>query len=129
MPVTLVSVVKGREPAAKLALLEAVQGAMAATLKLPPQDRNIRLAEHGQDEWLLPEGKSSAYTLVEITLFEGRKAETKGELYAAIVDALEPLGVAREDVFIRIVDQPRENFGIRGGQRADLVDLGYQVKV
>ncbi|MBU1039645.1 MAG: tautomerase family protein [Proteobacteria bacterium] len=129
MPVTLVSVVKGRDSAQKTALLEAVQGAITATLKLPPQDRYIRLAEHAHDEWLLPEGKSRAFTLVEIALFAGRTPETKGALYTSICDALEALGVPRGDVFIRIVDQPRENFGIRGGQRADLVDLGYQVKV
>jgi len=129
MPVTLVSVVKGRNSAEKIALLEAVQGAISATLQLPPLDRYIRLAEHGRDEWLLPEGKSDAFTLVEIALFEGRTPETKGALYLAIVDALEPLGVPRADVFIRLIEQPRENFGIRGGQRADLLDLGYQVKV
>jgi hypothetical protein len=84
---------------------------------------------HGQDEWLLPEGKSSKYVLVETALFAGRTPETKGALYAAIVDALEPLGVPRSDVFIRIIEQPRENFGIRGGIRADMVQLGYEVKV
>jgi phenylpyruvate tautomerase PptA (4-oxalocrotonate tautomerase family) len=129
MPVTLVSVVKGRDSAGKAALLEAVQGAITASLKLPPLDRYIRLAEHGRDEWLLPEGKSEAFTLVEIALFEGRTPETKGALYAAIVEALEAIGVPRADVFIRLIEQPRENFGIRGGQRADLLDLGYQVKV
>lgn len=35
----------------------------------------------------------------------------------------------KNDLFIRLVEQPRENFGIRGGQRADLVQLGYEVKV
>jgi phenylpyruvate tautomerase PptA (4-oxalocrotonate tautomerase family) len=129
MPVTLVSVVKGRDSTGKTALLEAVQGAITTALKLPPLDRYIRLAEHGRDEWLLPEGKSDAFTLVEIALFEGRTPETKGALYQAIVDALETLGVPRADVFIRLIEQPRENFGIRGGIRADQVDLGYQVKV
>jgi hypothetical protein len=129
MPVTLVSILAGRTASEKRALMEAVQGAITATLMLPPQDRNLRLCVHGADEWLLPEGKSDKYVLVEIALFTGRTPETKGALYAAIVAALEPLGVPRGDVFIRVIDQPRENFGIRGGQRADLVDLGYQVKV
>ncbi|OGR38261.1 MAG: hypothetical protein A2051_13460 [Desulfovibrionales bacterium GWA2_65_9] len=129
MPVTLVSILEGRSAAEKRALMEAVQGAIADTLKLPPRDRNLRLSVHGRDEWLLPEGKSDRYVLVEIALFEGRTAETKGELFAAIVDALEALCVPRADVFLRIIEQPRENFGIRGGQRADLVDLGYQVTV
>lgn len=134
MPVTLVSAVKGRSGAQKQALLLAVQGAIVASLKLPPKDRYIRLAEHAKDEWLLPEGKSDAFVLIEIALFEGRAPETKGALYQAIVEALEALGVSgggalRDDVFIRLMEQPRENFGIRGGQRADLVQLGYDVKV
>jgi len=129
MPVTLVSILKGRSAAEKRALMEAVQAAIGATLKLPASDRNLRLSEHAPDEWLLPEGKSERYVLVEIALFAGRTAETKGALYAAIVRNLEALGVDKGDVFIRVVDQPRENFGIRGGQRADLVQLGYDVKL
>ncbi len=129
MPVTLVSILKGRSSGEKRALMAAVQGAIADTLKLPPQDRNLRLSVHDAEEWLLPEGKSDRYVLVEIALFAGRTPETKGGLYAAIVAALEGLGVDRGDVFIRVIEQPRENFGIRGGQRADLVQLGYEVKV
>ena len=129
MPVTLVSTVKGRTGAEKRALMEAVQGAIVKSLKLPPHDRYLRLAEHEPDEWLLPEGKSQRFALIEIALFEGRTPETKGALYAEIVAALEGLGMDRNDVFIRLVEQPRENFGIRGGQRADLVQLNYDVKV
>jgi phenylpyruvate tautomerase PptA (4-oxalocrotonate tautomerase family) len=129
MPITLVSILEGRTSAEKRALMEAVQRAIADTLKLPPQDRNLRLCVHGPGEWLLPEGKSDRYVLVEIALFTGRTPETKGKLFAAIVDALEGLGVPRVDIFLRIIEQPRENFGIRGGVRADLVELGYQVKV
>jgi len=129
MPVTLVSILEGRSPAEKRSLMEAVQGAIASTLKLPQHDRNLRLCAHGQDEWLLPEGASDRYVLVEIALFEGRTPETKGQLYAAIVEALEGVGVPKGEVFLRIIEQPRENFGIRGGQRADLVQLGYEVKL
>ncbi len=129
MPVTLVSILEGRSAAEKRALMEAVQTAIADTLKLPVQDRNLRLCVHGPDEWLLPEGKSDRYVLVEIMLFAGRTPETKGALFAAIVGALEALGIPRGDVFLILDEQPRENVGIRGGQRADLVDLGYQVKV
>jgi len=129
MPVTLVSILKGRSSAEKQALMEAVQAAITQSLGLPPHDRNLRLGVHGRDEWLLPEGASDKYVLVEIALFAGRTAETKGKLYAAIVERLAALGVGKADVFIRVSDQPRENFGIRGGQRADLVQLGYEVKV
>jgi len=129
MPVTLVSTIKGRTSAEKRALMEAVQRAIVTCLKLPPHDRYLRLCEHGPEEWLLPEGKSERFTLIEIALFEGRTPETKGQLYAEIVKAVEALGMDKTDLFIRLIEQPRENFGIRGGQRADLVLLGYEVKV
>lgn len=129
MPVTLVSILEGRSAAEKRTLMEAVQNAIAATLKLPPQDRNLRLSVHGKGEWLLPEGKSDKYVLVEIMLFAGRTPETKSALFAAIVEALEAQGVARDDVFLILSEQPRENVGIRGGIRADLVELGYTVTV
>lgn len=129
MPVTLVSILEGRSAAEKRALMAAVQTAIADTLSLPPQDRNLRLCVHGRDEWLLPEGKTERYVLVEIMLFVGRTPETKGALFTAIVEALEGLGIQRNDVFLILNEQPRENVGIRGGIRADLVDLGYQVKV
>lgn len=129
MPVTLVSILEGRSAAEKRALMEAVQTAIADTLKLPAHDRNLRLCVHKADEWLLPEGKTERYVLVETALFAGRTPETKGALYAAIVKNLQALGVDKGDVFIRVIEQPRENFGIRGGQRADLVQLGYEVKV
>lgn len=129
MPVTLVSIIEGRCPAQKRALMEAVQGAITSTLGLPQHDRNLRLAVHGKDEWLLPEGKSERYVLVEIMLFAGRTPETKSRLFEAIVEALEGQGVQRGDVFLILNEQPRENVGIRGGQRADLVQLGYEVKV
>lgn len=129
MPVTLVSILEGRTAKGKRELMEAVQGAIAAVLKLPAHDRNLRLAEFNEGEWLLPEGAGPLYTLVETALFAGRTAETKGALYAAIVEALGKLGVPARDVFIRVIEQPRENFGIRGGQRADLVALGYEVQV
>ncbi len=129
MPVTLVSILEGRNADEKRALMQAVQGAISATLKLPAHDRNLRLAVHGPDEWLLPEGKSDKYVLVEIMLFVGRTPETKGALFTAIVEALEGLGIPRGEVFLILDEQPRENVGIRGGVRADLVELGYQVKV
>jgi len=129
VPVTLVSIPEGRSADEKRALMLAVQAAIAETLGLPAHDRNLRLSVHGPDEWLLPEGKSQRYVLVEIALFAGRTPETKGALYSAIVTNLEALGVDRGEVFIRLDEQPRENFGIRGGQRADLVQLGYAVKV
>jgi len=129
MPLVSVSVFKGRGPEQKIALMEAVHQSLVAAFGIPEPDRNIRIREYSPGEWLLPPGKSEQYTLVEVFAFAGRSPEAKGALYASVVRNLGALGVPPGDVFVIVVEQPRENWGIRGGQRADLVDLGYKVTV
>jgi hypothetical protein len=109
--------------------MEAVHQALMEAFGIPEPDRNIRIRRYEADEWLLPPGKSDRYVLVEVRAFAGRSAQAKGRLYALIVENLGRLGVPAGDVFVQLAEEPRENWGIRGGQRADLVDLGYEVKV
>ena len=42
---------------------------------------------------------------------------------------LEAFGVPAQDVKVALIDVPRENWGIRGGQAACDVDLGFEVAV
>ncbi|MFZ5426133.1 MAG: tautomerase family protein [Thermodesulfobacteriota bacterium] len=129
MPLVTVSVIGERTPQEKLDLMNAVHAALVEAFGIPGPDRNIRFRQYAPGDWLLPPGKSDRYVLVEVFAFSGRGAGAKGNLYAAIVANLGELGVEPGDVFIIVVEQPLENWGIRGGQRADLVDLGYEVKV
>jgi hypothetical protein len=50
-------------------------------------------------------------------------------LYGEIVDRLEPLGIPRDHVSITLRESPAENWGVRSGQAACDVDLGFNVKV
>jgi phenylpyruvate tautomerase PptA (4-oxalocrotonate tautomerase family) len=68
-------------------------------------------------------------TLVSVDCFAGRSVEAKRRLYGEIVDRLEPLGIPRDHVSITLRESPTENWGIRGGQAACDVDLGFNVKV
>ena len=55
--------------------------------------------------------------------------DAKRQLYAAIVDKLEPLGIARDHVLTILREHPAENFGVRGGKAACDFDLGFKVNV
>ena len=66
-----------------------------------------------------------AYTHISIDAFQGRSVEAKRNLYKAIVDNLEPLGIPKDHVKILLREIPQENWGIRGGQAACDVDLGF----
>ena len=69
------------------------------------------------------------FTLVSIDAFQGRTLEAKRSLYHAIVANLEPLGIPGSHVKILLRELPRENWGIRGGQAACDVELGFKVDV
>ena len=55
--------------------------------------------------------------------------QAKRRLYQALVRNLGELGVAPADVFVVLHEPPMDNWGIRGGQMASEVDLGFEVGV
>jgi phenylpyruvate tautomerase PptA (4-oxalocrotonate tautomerase family) len=50
-------------------------------------------------------------------------------LYKAMVRTLLPFGTPPKDIKIVLIEVPLENVGIRGGQAASDIQLGYPVKV
>jgi len=129
MPLVQVSVIGEKTPQDKTAIMNAVHAALVEAFGIPEDDRNIRLRSYAPGDWLLPPGKTERYVLVEVFAFAGRSPEAKGRLFSQVVANLGALGIEPGDVFVLVVDQPRHNWGIRGGQRADLVDLGFDVQV
>jgi len=55
--------------------------------------------------------------------------QAKRNLYTEIVDRLAALGIPRDHVLINLNEIQAENWGIRGGQAACDVDLGFDVHV
>lgn len=111
------------------AVINAVQSALREALQLPEWDRTVRLIEHQPSHFASPPGKGPRYTLVEVTMFAGRSIETKRSLYKAIVHNLGALGVPADDIKITLIEVPQENWGIRGGQPASEISLGFEIDV
>nr|WP_238326414.1 tautomerase family protein [Desulfuromonas acetoxidans] len=61
--------------------------------------------------------------------FAGRSLDAKRSLYQAIVNNLEPFGIPKSHVKIMLREITAENWGIRGGQAACDVELGFKVDV
>ena len=62
--------------------------------------------------------KTDRFTLIEITMFQGRTKEQKARIYEEITRELHAkLGIPPTDVFIVIHDPPNENWGFAGRQR------------
>jgi phenylpyruvate tautomerase PptA (4-oxalocrotonate tautomerase family) len=66
---------------------------------------------------------------VEAMVFPGRSLDAKRKLYRLVVEGLKAAGVARDRVLIVLHEPPLENWGIRGGQAATDVQLGFKIDV
>lgn len=59
----------------------------------------------------------------------GRSINAKRTLYREIITRLATLGIDPLDVSVLLRESPLENWGIRGGQAASDVDLGFTVTI
>jgi phenylpyruvate tautomerase PptA (4-oxalocrotonate tautomerase family) len=115
----------------EIALIDAVHSALCEAFKIRPNDKNVRLVVHEPHRFACPpdKAKPEAYTQVAIDAIAGRSLDAKRNLYRAVVRNLEPFGIPPDHVHVVLRESPLENWGIRGGQAAIDVDLGFEVKV
>jgi len=113
----------------KKEIMEAIHSAIRDALKIPKNDRDIRFNEYHPENFQVSPDKTENYILVEISMFTGRSLQAKKELYQGIVTNLGKLGIVAGDVFIVLHEVPLDNWGIRGGNPASEVDLGFNVGV
>ena len=113
MHIVTISVRKGRSEKEKKALLDAVHGASLEAFRIPFNDRIQRIMEFSREEFEIPAGKGSGFTVVEITTAP-RKLEEKRLLYEGIARRVRNF-MDPKDVIIVLNVQPAENFGVRGG--------------
>lgn len=130
MPLVHIDVLQGHSVAHRRAILDGVHAALVECFKIPDRDRNQVLREHAADNFDRPPGRSDNFTVVQVLAFPGRSREAKRDLFAAIVRNLQQApGIDPRDMFIVICEPPLDNWGIRGGQQASGLDLGFKIDV
>ncbi|KKC01375.1 tautomerase family protein [Mycolicibacter arupensis] len=131
MPTVLIEVRRHYSQAEEVAIIDAVHGALVTAFQIPAKDKNVRLVVHEPHRFVVPAqlAQPEYRTLVSIDCFSGRSVEAKRLLYAGIVENLAELGIPRDHVMITLHESDRDNWGIRGGQAASDVDLGFTVQV
>ena len=128
MPATRIETRAGWLEGRQAELLEAVQRAIIEGIRIPENDRDIRLHELPADAMLIPSHRSERFTFIEISMFVGRSVDAKRRLYAALVHELGAFGVAPPDIKVLIHEAPRENWSV-GGMALSDVELGFKVEV
>lgn len=131
MPTVLIEVRRHYSQAEEIAIIDAVHGALVTAFQIPAQDKNVRLVAHEPHRFAVPAqlAQPENRILVSIDCFTGRSLDAKRKLYAEIVEHLAALNIPRDHVMITLHEIERENWGIRGGQAACDVDLGFNVQV
>ena len=109
-------------------LSDALHAAAVETLRLPSEKRFHRFVPLDPDCFIAPPDRGPDYTIVEVSMFEGRTTETKKAYLRAIFARLGELGIAPNDVEVTITETPRSNWGIRGVPGDELA-LSYRVEM
>ena len=110
-------------------LSEVIHQCVMEALGLPEDKKAHRFFPMEKENFLMPGGRTKAYTIIEITMIEGRTVETKKKLVRLLFDNIqEKVGITHQDIEICIYENPASNWGFRGFH-GDEVKLSYKVKV
>lgn len=110
-------------------LSDLINGCMVEALKFPANKRVHRFFPLEREDLYYPEGRSEAYTLIEIDMMEGRSIEAKKKLIHLLFERMETqLGIAPIDIEISIRESPPHNWGFRG-LTGDEAKLDYKINV
>lgn len=111
----------------RAALSEAIHGAVMSALDYPPEKRFQRFIALSDEDFVHPSDRGADYTIIEISMFEGRSEAAKRSLIDELFTRLEQeAGTSPHSVEVTLTETPRVNWGIRGRNAADLA-LDYRV--
>jgi hypothetical protein len=98
-------------------------------LGLPEDKRAHRFFPLEKENFYMPGGRSDAYTILEISMMEGRSLETRKKLVRLLFDRIrDEVGIEHQDIEICIYESPAANWGFRGFH-GDEVKLNYNVNI
>jgi len=122
MPLVRISLLAGKTEAHKRKISEAVHRALVDTVNVPAQDRFHLITEHAKSDFIydaqyLNIHRTDDLVIIQITLNTGRTLELKKALYRRLAELLsQDAGLRKEDVFINLVEVPKENWSFGNGE-------------
>jgi len=110
-------------------LSELIHECVMEALQFPADKRAHRFFLMEKEDMLCPSGRTDAYTIIEITIIEGRSVEAKKKLIRLLFDNIrDKINIQHQDVEICIQESPACNWGFRG-MHGDEVKLNYKINV
>ena len=113
----------------KQAMSDAIHSCIVEALQFPPDKRFHRFFPMSPEDFLFPPSTTPRYTIIEISMFEGRSVEAKKNLLRLLFARLgERCGRQPGEIEVTITETPRHHWGLRG-QPGDEIGLPYKVNV
>jgi phenylpyruvate tautomerase PptA (4-oxalocrotonate tautomerase family) len=113
----------------KHALSDAIHSCVVDAFQFPIDKRAHRFFPMEPENFYYPASASPRYTIIEISLFEGRAIETKKNLIRLLFSRVgEQCDRKPNEIEVTLTETPRHNWGFRG-LPGDEVGLPYKVNV
>jgi 4-oxalocrotonate tautomerase len=122
MPLVRIDLLEGKTQEYGIRIGQIVYQALVDVLNAPKHDLFQVITEHSRsglqfDRDYLGVHRTDDCIFLQITLNSGRTVELKQRFYKAIADGLhQELKLRREDVFINLVEVPKENWSYGNGE-------------
>ena len=108
---------------------KAIHESVMEAFGLPENKKFHRFIMLEEENFLFPDDRNEKYTIIELSIFEGRSKESKKDLINLLFEKLDFYsGIDQQNVEVTIFETPMSNWGIRGMPGDELV-LNYKVKV
>jgi len=113
----------------KKKLSNVIRSCMVEALDFPSDKRFHRFFPLDKEDFYFASGRTESYTVIEVSMFEGRSVEAKKELLKLLFKRINSeLNISPQDIEITIFETPKHNWGIRG-LPGDELKLSYKVNV
>lgn len=113
----------------KATLSDTIHACVVEALHFPEDKRAHRFFPMEKADFYYPRSASEKYTIIEISMFEGRAVETKKNLIRLLSERVsQQCDRQHNEIEITITETPRCNWGFRG-KPGDEIGLAYKVEV
>src|SRR5262245_18204981 len=98
--------------AKKAKLSDVIHSCVVDALHFPQDKRAHRFFPLERDDFYYPDGRTDAYTIIEINMLEGRTTETKKQLIPLLFERIsQPLDITVQDIEINIQESAKHHWG------------------
>lgn len=122
MPLVRIALRAGKPAEHIRAITDAIYDAMRGAFAVPEDDRFMVVSQHRDEEFVYDAGylgieRSGDLVIIQITCNNTRTLEQKKAFYADVARRLtESPGLRPQDVFISLVEVPKENWSFGNGE-------------